>query len=1071
MEEYDLLIVADATYSMNDYLASLHISLPQIISISALTGCFSRIGIIAYRDYSDSRYLEFSGWMNQTPRVNHKAQPDLVAFARRIEARGGGDFPEAVKTALAKAYSEMRPNAQTLILLYTDAPPHTIDLDADAYDNAAREKNALSDPTSYKGAGPLFMDWVSATGTLATGEKRAQVFAVLECGMRPHTVPYYNFLCTRTGGACIMLDSSDPESISKTTVELLLSWMQVGKATLAEPAQTLRGQLCRYNSTKGIEDLKDDEDPKSRDFFPFPYSKPAPALNNTRKVKLNMAVVKESLPKKPTPALDPAERWSKDVAYQQSASQHLMRIIEEDIDAITINPVFGSLWRAVSSDRSNPQRDILIEAFGKQVERLPNGDRKEKMKQWLEESYNFSAEILSIIDRVPETERFPCVFLDPTVNFSQAATGSGGEADNKTVTQLTRSELLEIGRSCDPRVLRRLGGILTCLTYVENASQMPEHISRASKEQVPMIPLALSTETYNRQFWKILLHTIVPGTMLTGRAAALLAALALRLGIKPLAEAAGREMSSFRNKWNTVDIPETWAVSCLTLLLEANAAYQKELNEEQEEPGKQRSLLNDKDILLFKQLVAFKTLEYNLDTPLIARVAWTPDKSVSTIGPLVTCQKCQYPRSVTIMGPDGQCGICLAQFQTPEEYETAVNAQVARGITAESKATWVECAITSCRAQYVVYNVEDLRVRPKCHYCRFGKELAPVVECKLCLNRMIWPSIYRPPSFNRCEFVCPACTSGPEADEDIETTARKLALENTMSWLVRDLEDQETSPFTNRSPFHTISTMGTEGFMRRIRLFPELVAPLTQRRKQIRNSHALISTLKGLVASRKTAKTHCSLCFSEFRPAALALACGRRGCLQQICASCSAAWYGSNACGRIINTAALGCPFCRRLPTPRVLTKYGNGIHAVRDLTRAVQDSGTWIHAWCSGCFTAKEYMGRSCARGMPPEITDWKCESCLEELRRRDEQQAQDAEAERISKIKPCPKCGTMTEKISGCGHITCAVEECGAEWCYFCGKAYSEDQIYNHMDEVHGGIYCEDDEGGEDGDYDEDE
>ncbi len=61
MEEHDLLIVADATYSMSTYLKSLNTSLPQILRISSLTGCFSRIGLLAYRDYSDADLLQWSG--------------------------------------------------------------------------------------------------------------------------------------------------------------------------------------------------------------------------------------------------------------------------------------------------------------------------------------------------------------------------------------------------------------------------------------------------------------------------------------------------------------------------------------------------------------------------------------------------------------------------------------------------------------------------------------------------------------------------------------------------------------------------------------------------------------------------------------------------------------------------------------------------------------------------------------------------------------------------------------------------------------------------------------------------
>jgi hypothetical protein len=60
-EKHDLLILTDATASMGGYLRSLNKSLPEIIRISALTGCFERIGVLAYRDYYKGELTEWSG--------------------------------------------------------------------------------------------------------------------------------------------------------------------------------------------------------------------------------------------------------------------------------------------------------------------------------------------------------------------------------------------------------------------------------------------------------------------------------------------------------------------------------------------------------------------------------------------------------------------------------------------------------------------------------------------------------------------------------------------------------------------------------------------------------------------------------------------------------------------------------------------------------------------------------------------------------------------------------------------------------------------------------------------------
>ena len=1091
---------------MSEYLTSLQTSIPQIISISALTGCFSRIGLLGYRDYCDENLLEWSGWLHQS---SNGDQPDLVAKAKSIHPNGGGDYPEATKTGLAKAYEVMRVEATTIILLYTDAPPH-VAVNTSAYEtnsNHAREKKALSDPKSYGGFGPSFLDWVSACTVLRSGEKKAQVFCVLEPSMAWQYVGHYNYLCTMTGGSCIYLKDSKPASISKVTIEVLLAWMGVEKAGTSDATgkTELPADLSRYVNIENIKKIKDEDDKTANSFFATTSSgenKSKSAISaNVTSVRMTAEVLKKYLPRKKTPVSDFANSWKTDAAYRVTAVEHLRKIIDSDVRAISVNPVFGSLWRAVCNDRTLDERDGLISAFGLQIERISNADEKAQMKAWLEESYDYTAEVRDIINSVPEKERFPCVCLDPTLSFVLPDTNLGDEDENKKpITAFRRDELLEIGRSCDFKILRRLGRILTRLTYVESAAKMPEHIA-ATSDEVPKIPMALASKEHGRQFWRILLHIILPGTMLSARPAALLAALSLRLGVEPLTQAAEREMLIWRNRWNDIEVPENWSVSCLSLLLDVDQVYrhrQQDLQASHGDEKKSSGLLKDNDRALFERLVAFKMLELNLDSTLMAQVGWTPEKTVGPIGPVVVCRACQYPRSVTIMGRSGKCGHCLyADYVSPEVREKCINIRVSKEDSELTPATWVECSVRTCRAQYVVYNLEALNVRPKCHYCRSQTALpvasrsddpAPWVQCIQCLNRIIWPEAYRPSSFSKSDYQCPFCTPGRKTIVEIETTAKKISAENTVSWLIHDSETGTKDPFTNRSLYHTISTIGTDKFLSRIELFPPTKNPLNIKGKLIRNPTALISTLQDLISRRQTERAYCSLCFSTFHPTALNAACGRHGCLQRICRGCLSGWYGLNAPGRIINTAALSCPFCRRKPAARTLAKYGMGIHAVGNLAMAVQEQGHWIYTWCRGCGFAKQYMERVCARGMPPDVEGWACDSCREEEERRrlaaereraeravrdarmarDMQALEEAEVVRdllrrtaemtLRRAKECPGCGMLTEKVSGCDHITCTMEGCGAHWCYFCGEGFSEMRIYQHMRQAHGGYYGDD-------------
>ena len=111
----------------------------------------------------------------------------------------------------------------------------------------------------------------------------------------------------------------------------------------------------------------------------------------------------------------------------------------------------------------------------------------------------------------------------------------------------------------------------------------------------------------------------------------------------------------------------------------------------------------------------------NLDTTLTAQIGWTPDKTTAPLGPVVTCKICYLPRSVTVMGSSNICGPCdkgACTCPTPEAHEAQCKANITASDAATTLKLWVECSVRSCRAQYVLYNSQNLNVRPKCHYCR-----------------------------------------------------------------------------------------------------------------------------------------------------------------------------------------------------------------------------------------------------------------------------------------------------------------------------------------------------------------
>ncbi|KAL7941196.1 hypothetical protein V8C42DRAFT_335601 [Trichoderma barbatum] len=1076
-EAFDLLLLMDATSSMGTFVQALNKSLPEVISISTLTGCFERIGVLAYRDYCDGPDMltAWSGWCSPAGKVQG---PDIVSqetvldMARKMKPDGGGDWPEATKTGLAKAYSVMRPEATTIILLFADAPPHFKEISDER--NYARECAELANPKLWGQEGKLFVDWTSAANTLRYGSKKAVVFSIIQ-KISVNTHSPYLYLSTVTEGHLFEIDNMVPDTISQLTIGVLLTWMRLGK-TVTDSTKRL-GSLTKYKSSNDILQATSEESDLVEKYIAKGHFGGTPAVrkcsDNVESQPVTLGVMPDLVKARGPRVESFAEKYAKDVTYKEMAIQQLRFIIETNVSAISLNPVFGSLWRAVCNDRLNPARDEIIALFGLHVDKISNADEKPRMKTWLAESYNYAEEINVLIEAVAPEDRFPMLFLDPTADFGYVEDDEGVQ---RKLQDFTRPELLEIGRSCDYKILRRLGKILTRLTFVATKDELPHHIQTMDPQSaVPCVPLALAKQEYKRDFWKILLHTVLPGTKLGARPACLLAALALRMGIVPLREAADRELLAFSGNWNTLDIPETWNMGCLNLLLGADSDYEKRIAEGVTTRSSDESrILSVKDRDTFRALVDYKMLELNLDTVLEAQITWTPEKTKVTLGPLVVCKKCLFPRSVTIMASGGVCGMCdiesngcsCSTCTVSDDHADRVKTNVSVDQTESSEAYWVECGQTSCRAQYVVYNPNSLRVRPKCHYCRhigrsskntkagtqqdLGK--APVVDCSTCLGRIIWPEEYRPDDIDLSKYQCPACIAGRKTIVGEETTARKLSSENSWSWLLKNEDETIKQPFNGRTVFYTASNCNLADMDAKVEILPAANEDsLTIRGKLVRNPDEVKASLLNWVRSRRTESATCSLCFSNVRKGDALPACGRSGCHQLICSSCRDSWYGINSPGRILNIPALHCPFCRRRPAPKAINKFR--LHQIGLLRAAIEESGSWIYAWCKDCGFAKQHVERVCAAGAPAELVNWVCEECTPYL---------DVEKRRIRR---CPGCGVATEKMYGCDHITCP---CGTHWCFACGKESDEAEIYDHMEEEHGGINWGNETEGEEGEDD---
>ncbi|EPE31190.1 hypothetical protein GLAREA_04157 [Glarea lozoyensis ATCC 20868] len=804
-EIYDLLLLIDATYNTGPTLNSLSITLPHLLTLTTVTTSFSRLSILAYRAYfPPTLILSFSGWKDPS---SPTARAELTHFAQTLHPDGGGDEPEAMKTALARAYEVMRPEATTLVLLYMDAPPHTRENARriwGAKSNYEVEQKVLLESGSFGGRGHLFADWVCGARVLAG---RAKVVCLLEGRhMAGRLGDYYTFLSAVTGGACFYLTSSRAGDISEMTVRLLLEWMGVEIGGWEDGG--IGAKLARFKDLSVLEKIEKEESLEG--------SSQGSGVEN---FKVDLAILKKYMP--PT--------------------KQMKQLIEDDISTISLNPGFGSLWRAICSDRDNDARGDLTTAFRKSIEKIKNIEKKVRMKIWLEESYDFTVDIQEAIESVGEDQQFPCVYLDLISSFPQP---SESHANSSPIHQFQRSELLEIKRSCDAQVLKRLGSILTRFSFAKTPQDLP---SNTKSVPIQRIPLALVQPTYDRKFWKISLHLIVPGTILPAHPAVLLAALALTRGINPLFLAAETEILAWKNPWHTLKPRDIYNINHLNLLLPADAAYTTHDLNSPPNPHLE-TLLKPSARSLFWLFISYKTLEQNLHTPLTTAISWTPEKATVALGPLVTCISCRFPRSVTVMGAKGKCGNCIADYQAPEDRARCIRSCVSRNDTPATEATWVECRMRMCRAQYVVYNPQALGVSAKCYYCRKGGG-APCVECRRCLSKIIYPVDYHPEDISN--FTCPACLAGRRTIVEVETSVQELNVQNGMDWLIKDGDNKLSDLLSGVSIGKQLESAKSSKVCEKTSFFRSpSTTNLTLDGKPVQNIPQLITKLKNLVLTR-----------------------------------------------------------------------------------------------------------------------------------------------------------------------------------------------------------------------------
>lgn len=916
----DLLFVVDATSSMTYFLQGVQNSLPQVMKMSAITGLVERMGILVYRDFDCRDVLEFSGWSTDTD--------VLTTFLAGVRPIGGGDQPEAVRTAMKKVMEVV--TGPTLVVLYTDAPPHHPSMFS-CKEHLEAEKKIL---------GPHDFDWVTICRKAEIRD--IKVFAIIERSSNDCTTCWYPFMSLVTGGATVSLERRvSADRICQQTVGLFLSWIgyeyDFGSSvlvTVPDPKAALQVDSEKAAIAAGI--------------LPPPHTRACSLANlDSRMQRLQRGQVRIER----MMGTDVLDKFRRDAGYQATIFGMFDNLLEPaSVVSLTYNTLFGQLWRAICKRRDDPRRETLLAKMSSSVSSL-QGTSQQIMKQYIEASYDQSDVVAAMIGppRPPSVDQ-PILVLE-------------------TGARLPRAELLEISRSCSPKVVSKVSCLLTGLRVVTSGS-------------VPAIYLPLSLGA--KDLFAALPHLMCPGTMFSRRPAALLAILTAISGhANPLFDKAVAFLASIRGKWIDESQPENASLDLVRLLLKYPPA------------------LTEGELEMCRHLNRVGGLRINAQTDVEAVVGYTSKKTVRPDDQR-QCVECHKRRPSTLIAADHRCAAC----------------QVGEEIEEDSKTVWCECS--SCQVHYAVMRPDDLKVKPKCHFCRLSQP-APKRQCGLCRNHFMDQLPAESGS-----FVCAPCAvNGSALTETVTVPLRTYAEENGLDWA--GLQVTDPAFWSGRSLFHVKH------------LVQPAPAPAPDkahvaRGKAVHNPEEIGRGVLGWVESGRAELGTCSLCFEDLPKQRLTAFCGRRQCEAKACRGCISTWFGSFKKGSVLIPPNLSCAFCKKTPSPNTLRRHNPGLFALGPIDLDALDSA-WYYGWCVGCSSIKPAVAKDCSQDVPALVA-FECEDCKGR--------------KPTLTTKDCPWCSVTIQRTGGCAHIECG--NCHSHFCWLClYKSRTSGQIYDHMSSAH--------------------
>jgi hypothetical protein len=280
-------------------------------------------------------------------------------------------------------------------------------------------------------------------------KRNCTVLSFTPDNMGKEQASFYVLLSEITGGISIGSKINDKSSalISRLTLGIIMQWMGQ-PSDLDIVVKECSAKFMSYPQSPLTANPKPSNEKSGSHGYLPPDFRPGSTGVGYRFIGITACPLELSSVPRGSLATEPsnlAKRFANpaETAYQDQVYESLSNIIEANVFSLTYNPIFGQLWRAVCKDTGD-KKIQLLNLFSNRVGGVTDPAQKAGLQQWLEDSFDATEEIEGIIAR--DGGNGPMVYLDLDADID-----------------LTRTELLEVSRSCYAGVLKKVASVFTHL--------------------------------------------------------------------------------------------------------------------------------------------------------------------------------------------------------------------------------------------------------------------------------------------------------------------------------------------------------------------------------------------------------------------------------------------------------------------------------------------------------------------------------------------------------------------------------------------------------------------------------